>query len=104
MKIHTQTEMLDKHIGVLGTPNRDAFERELKIDLVGDYILSIRRKTNWTLAHLSEVMDIEKSAVLRMKEKATDISDECLDKAYSILKLIYDEQEETASLREGVSI
>ena len=104
MNIYTQEEMLDKHIGTVGTSYRDAFERELKIDLVGDYILSIRRKTNWTLAHLSEVMDIEKSAVLRMKEKATDISDECLDKAYSILKLMYDEQEETASCSEGILI
>ena len=96
--------MLNKHIGILGTPNRDAFERELKIDLVGDYISAIRAKTNWTLNHLSEVMGIEKAIVAKMEEKASDISDIHLDKAYLTIKLIYEKQDEVISEFDGVLV
>lgn len=36
MKIYTLDEVKDKLIGQVGTPRRDAYEIELKLDLIGD--------------------------------------------------------------------
>jgi hypothetical protein len=38
MKTYSLDEMIDKHIGSSGTPKREAFENELRIDLLGEAI------------------------------------------------------------------
>jgi HTH-type transcriptional regulator / antitoxin HipB len=40
--------MIDKHIGKLGTPRREAFENELRIDLLGQTIKQLRQERNLT--------------------------------------------------------
>jgi HTH-type transcriptional regulator / antitoxin HipB len=40
--------MIDKHIGKKGTTRRDAFENELRIDLLGQTIKQIRQERNLT--------------------------------------------------------
>jgi hypothetical protein len=40
--------MLDKHVGKIGTPERDAFEYELSIDLIGEAIKRARKERNLT--------------------------------------------------------
>ena len=42
MKTYSLEEMTDKHIGKIGTPKRDAFENELRLDLLGQTIKNIR--------------------------------------------------------------
>lgn len=37
--------MIDKHIGKIGTTKRDAFENELKIDIIEQTIKQIRQET-----------------------------------------------------------
>ena len=34
MQTFTLTEMLDKHIGIIGSPGRDKFEKDLEIDIL----------------------------------------------------------------------
>lgn len=40
--------MIDKHIGKRGTEKREMFERELKIDLLGEAIKQARKDKNLT--------------------------------------------------------
>lgn len=40
--------MIDKHIGNRGTPKLEAFEHELRIDLLGQVIKQVRKKRNLT--------------------------------------------------------
>ncbi len=46
MKTYSLEEMTDKHIGKIGTPKRDAFESELKLDLLGHTIKSMTKEQN----------------------------------------------------------
>ena len=38
IKFYTEDEMLDKHIGKMGTPHRDEFEDEFNTFLIGESI------------------------------------------------------------------
>lgn len=40
--------MIDKHVGKPGTKRRDAFEHELRIDLLGQAIKQARQERNLT--------------------------------------------------------
>ncbi len=44
MKIYTENEMLDKHIGKIGTPTRDALDNEFKVFVMGEAIKDARLK------------------------------------------------------------
>jgi len=44
--------MIDKHIGKHGTERRDAFENELRIDLLGQAIKQVRQERNLTQEQL----------------------------------------------------
>jgi HTH-type transcriptional regulator / antitoxin HipB len=49
MKTYTLDEVTDKLIGEIGTPDRDKFEYELQLDLIGQAIKQTRQERNLTL-------------------------------------------------------
>jgi hypothetical protein len=44
LKTYGLDEMIDKHIGKRGTPKREAFESELRLDLIGEAIKQARKE------------------------------------------------------------
>ncbi len=46
MKSYSLTEMKDKYIGLKGTPNRDQYEYELRMDILGRMIKTARQERN----------------------------------------------------------
>jgi hypothetical protein len=54
MKQYTLSEMEDKYIGKFGTPERDEYEYELRMELLSRMIKSPRKKTERTYSPISE--------------------------------------------------
>lgn len=52
MKTLSLDEITDKYIGENGTPKRDRFEHELRMDLLGEAIKSVRKERNLTQEQL----------------------------------------------------
>jgi len=48
LKTISLDEVIDKHIGKLGTPKREAFENELRLDLLGEAIKQARKERHLT--------------------------------------------------------
>jgi hypothetical protein len=46
MKMMTLDQMKDKDIGEIGTPKRDKYEFDLKMEVLGDMIKSVRKEIN----------------------------------------------------------
>jgi len=59
--------MIDKHIGKVGTERRDAFENELRIDLLGQAIKQARQERNLTQAQLGELVGVQKAQIYKIK-------------------------------------
>lgn len=52
--------MIDKHIGKQGTKKRDAFENELRIDLLGQAIKQARKERHLTQEQLGQLVGVQK--------------------------------------------
>ena len=52
LKIYSLEEITDKHIGRRGTPKREAFENELRLDLLGEAIKQACIERNLTQEEL----------------------------------------------------
>lgn len=59
--------MIDKNIGKVGTERRDAFENELRIDLLGQAIKHARQERNHTQAQLGELVGVQKAQISKLK-------------------------------------
>ena len=63
--------MIDKHIGKVGTERRDAFENELRIDLLGQAIKQARQERNLTQAQLGELVGVQKAQISKIENNST---------------------------------
>jgi len=59
--------MIDKHIGKVGKERRDAFENELRIDLLGQAIKQARQERNLTQAQLGELVGVQKAQISKIE-------------------------------------
>ncbi len=72
MKTYSLEELTDKHIGKIGTPKRDAFENELRLDIIGQIIKSIRQEQNMTQEDLGELVGLKKAQISKIENSLTD--------------------------------
>lgn len=85
MKTYSLEEMTDKHIGKIGTPRRDAFENELRLDLLGQTIKEIRKKRNLTQEELGEMIGVKKAQISKIENSLTDARFDTILKVFRAL-------------------
>jgi DNA-binding XRE family transcriptional regulator len=65
-------ELIDKHIGELGTEKRDVFEEELRLDILGQTIKKIREERNMTQEQLGQLVGVKKAQISKIENNLTD--------------------------------
>ncbi len=85
MKTYSLEELTDKHVGKKGTPKRDAFEYELRMDLLGQAIKDARKKRNLTQEQLGELVGVKKAQISKLENSLTDARFETIIKVFRAL-------------------
>ncbi len=67
MKQYTLTEMEDKYIGKLGTLERDEYENELRMDILGRMIKTTRKQRNLTQEELGKIVGVNKAQISKIE-------------------------------------
>ena len=77
--------MIDKHIGIKGTERRDAFESELRIDLLGQAIKQARQERNMTQEQLGELVGVQKAQISKIENSVKNARFETIMKVFDAL-------------------
>ncbi len=77
--------MIDKHIGKRGTSKRDAFENELRIDLLGQAIKQARQERNLTQEQLGELVGVQKAQISKIENSVKNARFETILKVFEAL-------------------
>ncbi len=77
--------MIDKHIGKRGTPKRDTFENELRIDLLGQAIKQARQERNLTQEQLGELVGVQKAQISKIENSVKNARFETILKVFEAL-------------------
>jgi HTH-type transcriptional regulator/antitoxin HipB len=85
LKAVSLDSMIDKHIGKLGTPKRDAFENELRLDLIGEAIKQARLQRNLTQEQLGQLVGVQKSQISKLENSLTDARFDTIIKVFKAL-------------------
>ncbi len=78
-------EITDKYIGEIGTPKRDAFENELRLDLLGEAIKQARKERNLTQEQLGLLVGVKKAQISKLEHSLTDARFETIIKVFRAL-------------------
>ncbi len=85
MKTKSLDEITEKYIGRVGRPERDAFENELRLDLIGQAIKQARKERNLTQAQLGELVGVQKAQISKIENHITDARFDTLMKVFKAL-------------------
>ncbi|OYU82913.1 MAG: transcriptional regulator [Flavobacterium sp. BFFFF2] len=77
--------MIDKHIGKRGSENREAFENELRIDLLGQAIKQARQERNMTQQELGELVGVQKAQISKIENSIKNARFETIMKVFDAL-------------------
>ncbi len=85
MKTYSLDEITDKHIGKRGTPKREAFESELRLDLLGEAIKQARKERHLTQEQLGQLVGVKKAQISKLENSLTDARFETILKVFKAL-------------------
>jgi len=86
MTMMTLDQMKDKDIGKIGTNDRDKYEFELKMEVLGEMIKSVRKERKLTQEELGELIGVQKSQISKLERSAKNVTIETILKVFSALK------------------
>lgn len=86
MRMMTLDQMKDNDIGKVGTPERDKYEFELRMEVLGDMIKSVRKERNLTQEQLGELIGVQKSQISKLERNTKNVTIETILKVFRALK------------------
>lgn len=85
MKSYTLDEAEDFLIGEKGTKERDEYEFELKLELIGDMIKTARKKRQLTQEQLGELVGVKKAQISRLENNKGNVTFETVMRIFNAL-------------------
>ncbi len=85
MKTYSFDKVKDKYIGEKGTAERDAYENELRLDLIGEAIKQARKERKLTQTQLGELIGVKKAQISKIENNLTDARFETILKVFRAL-------------------
>ena len=87
MRTYSLEEVTDLYIGKRGTPKRELFEQELRLELLGDAIKKARKAKHMTQEQLGELVGVQKSQIAKIENSTTDARFSTILKVFAALKV-----------------
>jgi DNA-binding XRE family transcriptional regulator len=86
MKIYSLEHVKDKLIGAKGTPKRNSYENELRLDLLGENIRQTRIKKNLTQEQLGQLVGVQKAQLSKIENNFKDTRISTILKVFDALE------------------
>jgi DNA-binding XRE family transcriptional regulator len=86
LKTYSLAEMKDTYIGKVGTKERDEYEYELRMDVIGKMIKTARQERNLTQEELGRLVGVQKAQISKLESSANSATIDTLLKVFKALK------------------
>lgn len=86
IKTYSLSEMKDRYIGKSGTKDREEYEYELRMDVLGKMIRAVRRERNLTQEELGRLVGVQKSQISKLESSANSATIDTIIKVFKALK------------------
>ncbi|WP_425638461.1 helix-turn-helix domain-containing protein [Algoriphagus yeomjeoni] len=86
IKTYSLSEMKDKYVGEAGTTDRDQYEYELSMDVLGKMIKSARQERKLTQEELGQLVGVQKAQISKLESSANSATIDTILKVFKALK------------------
>jgi len=86
IKTFTFSEMKDKYIGKVGTLERDQYEYELRMDVLGKMVKAARKERNLTQEDLGRLVGVQKAQISKLESSANSATIDTIIRVFKALK------------------
>ena len=86
MKSYKLSEAEDLLIGLKGTPERDEYDFELKTELIGDMIRTVRKDRKLTQEQLGKLVGVKKAQISRLENNTKNVTVETIIRIFNAMK------------------
>jgi len=86
LKTYTLAELKDKYIGTVGTKERDEYEYELSMNVLGKMIKSARKERHLTQKELGKLIGVQKAQISKLENSTHSATIETILKVFKALK------------------
>jgi HTH-type transcriptional regulator/antitoxin HipB len=85
-KAYSGDKAKDNFIGKPGSPEREKYEVELKLDVLGDLIRKTRKDRNLTQEELGKLIGVQKAQISKLERNARNMRIETMIRVFDALK------------------
>ncbi len=85
MKTYSLDHVTDQFVGKKGTPDREAFDNELNLEVIGQTIRQIRKERNLTQDQLGALVGVKKAQISKIENSLTDARFDTIIKVFRAL-------------------
>jgi HTH-type transcriptional regulator / antitoxin HipB len=86
MKTYTLDEIKNKYIGERGTEKREAFEYELRMEIIGEMIKKARLERHLTQEELGKLVGVQKAQISKLENNANSATIDTIIRVFKALK------------------
>ncbi len=86
LKSYSLAEMKDKYIGKTDTMEREVYEYELRMDVLGRMIKSARQERKLTQEQLGKLVGVQKAQISKLENSASSATIDTILKVFKALK------------------
>ena len=86
IKTKSLSDMKDKYIGKPGTQERDEYEYELRMDVLGKVIKTARKERHLTQEELGKLIGVQKAQISKLENSANSATIDTIIKVFKALK------------------
>ncbi|MFO7827383.1 MAG: helix-turn-helix transcriptional regulator [Bacteroidales bacterium] len=86
LKQYSLGQITDEIVGKEGAEEREQFEFELKLDLLGEMIKKTRKERNLTQAALGKLIGVKKAQISKIENNTKDVRFSTIMKVFHALK------------------
>lgn len=86
IEMMTLDQLKDKDIGKIGTAERDKYELDLKVEVLGEMIKSVRKERHLTQEQLGELIGVQKSQISKLERNTKNVTIETILKVFRAMK------------------
>jgi HTH-type transcriptional regulator / antitoxin HipB len=86
IKKYSFEEVKDEFLGKKGTPKRDQYEYDLRMEVIGELIKQTRKGQNMTQEQLGELIGVQKAQISRLENHTGNVTLSTILKVFTALK------------------
>ena len=85
-KMMTLDQIKDKHLGKVGTPDREPYEFDLKIEVLAEMIKAVRKERNMTQEELGKLIGVQKAQISKLERNTKNVTLDTILKVFEALQ------------------